>query len=154
MNFENENEDHDEGFKVLSEKPVELKKEEFFRLLAKQDLDLTVKRVGKTYISKWKNDKEEYPSGFFIDYGFSLDETDYEVGISYNVGVPISEETFILTSGMNIFKILAVAIDLSKAKEIEVSKKFIDEKLTGIKFKGTLDSGFNGFIIRPLGRLD
>lgn len=148
------NDEINNDFEILTEKPVELKKDEFYRLLAKQDLDLTVLRVGKTYISKWKNDKEEYPSGLFIDYGFKLDEVDYEVGISYNLGVPISDETFKLTEGMNLFKILAIAIDLSKAKEIKVSKKFIDEKLTGIKFKGTLDSGFNGFIIRPLGRID
>ena len=146
----------DEGFKVLTEKPIELEKEEFFRIFIKNDsLDLTVKRVGKTYISKFKNDLGFKPSGFFIDYGFKLDETEYEIGISYNVGIPIKEETFKLTSGMNIFKILEIAIDLSKAKEIEVSKKFIDEKLTGIRFKATYGTGFNGgFIIKPIRLID
>lgn len=142
-------------FEILTEKPVELEKEEFFKYLAKNEtLDLTVKRIGKTYVSKWKNDKDEYPSGFFIDYGFSINGNDYEVGISYNLGIPIEEDVFILKSGMNIFKILEIAIDLSKAKEIKVSKKFIEETLTGIRFKAALGSGFNGFIIKPVKRLD
>lgn len=148
-------EENNTYFEVLTEKPVELKKDEFFKLLAKQDLDLTILRVGKTYISKWKNEKaNDFPSGCFIDYGFNIDNVEYEVGISYNLGVPIDEETFILSSGMNIFKILNIATDLSKAKEIKVSKKFIEESLTGIRFKATLDSGFNGFVIRPLGRIE
>ena len=143
-------------FEILTEKQVELDKEEFFRCLAKNGtLDLTVKRIGKTYTSKWKNDKQnDYPSGFFIDYGFAIDNTDFEVGISYNVGVPLEEDVFELTSGMNIFKILEIAIDLSKAKEVKVSKKFIEEKLTGIRFKAALGSGFNGFIIKPVERLE
>ena len=142
-------------FEILTEKPVELDKEEFFKYLAKNEtLDLTVKRIGKTYVSKWKNDKDEYPSGFFIDYGFSINNNDFEVGISYNLGIPIEEDVFILKSGMNIFKILEIAIDLSKAKEIKVSKKFIEETLTGIRFKAALGSGFNGFIIKPIRRLD
>ena len=65
-------------------------------------LTLTISRLGVTFTSKWKNDKGETPSGFFIDYNFSTDGHDYTVGIYYNVGIPISEETFILTSGMNI----------------------------------------------------
>jgi len=146
----------DNDFEILTEKPVELDKEEFFRCLAKNGtLDLTVKRIGKTYTSKWKNEREnDYPSGFFIDYGFVIKDTDFEVGISYNLGVPIEEDVFILTSGMNIFKILEIAIDLSKAKEVKVSKKFIEEKLTGIRFKAALGSGFNGFIIKPVERLE
>ena len=143
-------------FEILDERPVELNKEEFFKIMAKNEsLDLTVKRIGRTYTSKWKNDKEkDYPSGFFIDYGFKLNNIDYEVGISYNVGVPVDEETFILTSGMNIFKILAVAIDLSKANTIKVSKKFIEDKLTGLRFKATLRTGFNGFVIKPIRKLN
>ena len=146
----------DNDFEIITEKPIELEKEEFFRYLAKNEtLDLTVKRIGKTYTSKWKNEKEdEYPSGLFIDYGFSINNTDYEVGISYNLGIPIEEDFFILSSGMNIFKILEIAIDLTKAKEIKVSKKFIDETLTGIRFKAALGSGYNGFIIKPVRRLN
>lgn len=146
----------DNDFEILTEKPVELEKEEFFRKLIKNDsLDLTVKRIGKTYTSKWKNDRDEYPSGFFIDYGFSIDNVEYEVGINYNVGKPIEEDVFVLTSGMNIFKILEIAIDLSKADKIRVSKRFIDEKLTGIRFKATYGTGFNGgFIIKPIKVLD
>ena len=84
-------------FEILTEKPVELDKEEFFKYLAKNEtLDLTVKRIGKTYVSKWKNDKDEYPSGFFIDYGFSINNNDFEVGISYNLGIPREEDVFIL----------------------------------------------------------
>lgn len=148
--------DNEIDFEILTEKPVELKKEEFFKCLAKNGtLDLTVKRIGKTYTSKWKNEKEDdYPSGFFIDYGFEIKETDFEVGISYNVGIPLEEDVFVLTSGMNIFKILGIAIDLSKAKEVKVSKKFIDETLTGIRFRAALGSGFNGFIINPVKLLD
>ena len=148
--------DKEIDFEILTEKPVELDKEEFFKCLAKNGtLDLTVKRIGKTYTSKWKNDREdEYPSGCFIDYGFVIKDTDFEVGISYNLGIAVEEDVFELTSGMNIFKILAVAIDLSKAKKIKVSKKFIDETLTGIRFKAALGSGFNGFIIKPVKRLE
>ncbi len=144
-------------FEIITEKPIELEKEEFFRFLAKNEtLDLTVKRIGKTYTSKWKNEKEEeYPSGFFIDYGFNIKETDFEVGISYNVGVPVDEDVFELTSGMNIFKILEIAIDLKRVEKAKFSKKFIEESLVVIKFKATLGTGFNGgFIIKPLKRLD
>lgn len=144
-------------FEILAEKPVELDKEEFYKCLAKNGtLDLTVKRIGKTYISKWKNDKQnDYPSGFFIDYGFNIKETDFEVGISYNVGVPVKEELFEITSGMNIFKILEIAVDLKRVEKAKFSKKFIEESLVGIKFKATLGTGFNGgFIIKPLERLE
>ena len=144
-------------FEILAEKPVELDKEEFYKCLAKNGtLDLTVKRIGKTYISKWKNDKQkDYPSGFFIDYGFNIKETDFEVGISYNVGVPVKEELFEITSGMNIFKILEIAIDLERVEKAKFSKKFIEESLVGIRFKATLGTGFNGgFIIKPLERLE
>lgn len=153
MNVEN---DTNQDFKILSEKPVELEKEEFFRMLIKNDsLDLTIKKVGKTHISKYKNDLGVNPSGFFIDYGFKLDETEYEIGIFYNVGIPVKEDVFKLTSGMNIFIISEIAIDLSKAKEIEISKKFIDEKLTGIRFKATYGTGYNGgFIIKPVKLID
>ena len=116
-------------------------------------LTLTISRLGVTFTSKWKNDNGEKPSGFSIDYNFSTDGHDYTVGIYYNVGVPISEETFILTSGMNIFKILAVAIDLSTAKQIKVTKSFLIDKLEGLTFQGELGQGFNSFIIKPIKRI-
>ena len=149
--------DKEIDFEILTEKPVELDKEEFFRCLAKNGtLDLTVKRIGKTYTSKWKNDREdEYPSGCFIDYGFVIKDTDFEVGISYNLGIAVEEDVFELTSGMNIFKILEIAIDLKRVEKAKFSKKFIEESLVGIKFKATLGTGFNGgFIIKPLERLE
>ncbi len=140
------------GLEIITEKAVELKKDEFFNMLKREPkgLELTVDRVGKVYKSKWANDNGKYPSGCFIDYSFTKDSTDYEVGISYNLGLPVAEDTFKLTSGMNIFKILEVAIDLSKAEEIKVTKDFIDKTLTGIKFIGEIDSGYNGFIIKPV----
>ena len=149
-------EENIDEFEVLSEKPVELDKDEFFKYLIKNDfLDLTILRIGKTYISKFKNDEGFKPSGFFIDYAFKLNGNEYQVGISYNLGIPLEEDVFKISSGMNIFKILEIAIDLSKAKEIKVSKKFIDEKLTGIRFKATYGKGYNGsFIIKPVKRLD
>lgn len=106
----------EDGLKIVTEKAIELKKNEFFKILTKSDgLILTIERLGNTYISKFKNDKGVKPSGFFIDYSFTYENKDYEVGITYNVGVPIAEETFLLTSGMNIFKILGVATDLSRS---------------------------------------
>ena len=143
------------GLEITVEKAIELTKEEFFNMLKKEPegLALTVERVGKTFKSKWKNDNGTISSGCFIDYTFTKDSKNYEVGISYNLGVPIAEEKFKLTSGMNIFKILAVATDLSKAEEIKVTKEFITDTLTGVKFIGEIDSGFNGFIIKPLKKL-
>ena len=143
-------------FEVILEESEEITKERFFKMLASKEdgLTLTIDRLGNTYTSKWKNDKGETPSGFFIDYTFSIDDKDYQVGINYNVGVPISEETFILTSGMNIFKILAVAIDLSTAKQIKVTKSFLIDKLEGLTFQGELGQGFNSFIIKPIKRIE
>ena len=144
-----------EGLEITVEKPIGLNKEEFFNILKKEPegLALTIERVGKTFKSKWTNDNGTTSSGCFIDYTFTKDSKNYEVGISYNLGVPISEETFKLTSGMNIFKILAVATDISRAEEIKVTKQFIEDTLTGVKFIGEIDSGFNSFIIKPVKRL-
>ena len=146
----------EDGLKIVTEKEVEIKKDKFFKILAKSDgLKLTIDRLGNTYISKYKNDKGVKPSGFFIDYTFSYDGTDYKVGIAYNVGVPIAEETFLLTSGMNIFKILSIAVDLSKAKEIEVTKQFLENTLTGLKFNAEIGTSYNGtFLIDPVEKLD
>lgn len=152
----NTNNNKIEGLEITVEKPIELNKEEFFNILKKEPegLALTIERVGKTFKSKWKNDNGTTSSGCFIDYTFTKDSKNYAVGISYNLGVPIAEEKFKLTSGMNIFKILAVATDLSKAEEIKVTKEFIENTLTGVKFNGEIDSGFNGFIIKPVERLE
>lgn len=141
---------------VILEESEEITKERFFKILASKEegLTLTIDRVGVTFTSKWKNDKGELPSGFFIDYTFTNEEQDYTVGIYYNVGVPIAEETFILTSGMNIFKILAVATDISKAKKIKVTKSFIKEKLVGLTFQAELGTAFNSFIINPIKKIE
>ena len=143
-------------FEVILEESEEITKERFFKILASKEdgLTLTISRLGVTFVSKWKNDQGEKPSGFFIDYNFSTDGHDYTVGIYYNVGIPISEETFILTSGMNIFKILAVATDLSTAKRIKVTKSFLSETLEGLTFKAELGTGFNSFIINPIKRIE
>lgn len=143
----------DNGLEILEEKPIEVDKDKFFNILAgagAEGLTLTVARISKTYKSKWSDKGAE---GCFIDYTFTKDSKDYQVGISYNLGVPISEETFILTSGMNIFKILAIAVDLSKADKIKVTKKFIEDTLTGVKFIGKIGSGFNTFIIDPVRKI-
>lgn len=146
----------EDGLKIVTTKAVELNKQEFYKILAKSDgLILTIERLGNTYISKFKNDKGVKPSGFFIDYSFSYENKDYEVGITYNVGVPIAEETFLLKSGMNIFKILAVATDLSKAKEIEVTKEFLERKLTGLKFSAEVGTSYNGgMLIDPVKKIE
>ena len=147
----------EDGLEIVTEKAVEIKKQEFFKMLAKSEkgLDLTIERLGNTYISKFKNDKGVKPSGFFIDYSFTYNKTDYQVGITYNVGVPIEEETFILTSGMNIFKILAVATDLTKADKIKVTKQFLENKLTGLKFNAEIGTSYNGgLLIEPVKKLE
>ena len=143
-------------FEVILEESEEITKERFFKILASKEegLTLTISRLGVTFTSKWKNDKGETPSGFFIDYTFTIDDKDYQVGINYNVGVPVDDETFILTSGMNIFKILAVAIDLSTAKQIKVSKNFLTDTLEGLTFQGELGQGFNSFIIKPIKKIE
>lgn len=146
----------EDGLKIVATKSIELKKQEFYKILAKSDgLTLTIERLGNTFISKFKNDKGVKPSGFFIDYSFTYENKDYEVGITYNVGVPIAEETFLLTSGMNIFKILAVATDLTTAEEVEVTKDFLENKLTGLTFKAEIGTSYNGtFLINPVGKVE
>ena len=145
-----------EGMEVITEKPVELKKDEFFKILTEtpEGLKLKIDGVGKTFLSKWANDKGVKPYVCFIDYLFTKDNVNYSIGISYNLGASRDSETFILTSGMNIFKILGIAIDLSKAEEIRVTKEFIDKTLTGVKFLGKIGAGYNGFIINPVKLLE
>ena len=138
----------EDGLRIVSTRPIKIKRQEFFKILAKSDgLTLTIERLGNTFISRFKNEDGVKPSGFFIDYTFSYENKDYEVGITYNVGVPIADETFFLTSGMNIFKILEVATDLSKAKEIEVTKEYLVNKLTGLKFRGEIGTSYNGGLL-------
>lgn len=143
-----------EGLEIVTEKATELDKKKFFKMLAgaEEGLNLTIERIGNTYISKFKNDKGIRPSGCFIDYSFTKGSKSYEVGISYNLGKPVAEETFILTSNMNIFKILEVANpDLKKADKVKVTKKFIEDSLTGISFKAEVGSSYNGgFLIEPV----
>ena len=151
-------EENIEGFEIVTEKATELKKKDFFKMLAGAEKGLTLKieRIGNTYISKFKNDKGIRPSGCFIDYTFTKDSKSYEIGIAYNLGKPIAEETFILTSNMNIFKILEVANpDLKKADKIKVTKKFIEDTLEGITFKAEVGTSYNGgFLIEPVELVD
>lgn len=144
-----------EGLEILTTKATKLKKDEFFNMLKKEPngLVLTIDGVGKTFESKWTSENGTKKYGCFIDYKFTNNSNEYEVGLSYNLGVPIDEETYKITSKMNIFKILSVAVDLSKAEEIKVTKQFIDS-LTGIKFLGEIDSGHKGFIINPVRRIE
>lgn len=142
-----------EGFEIVKEKATKLKKKEFYKMLAgaEEGLTLTVERIGNTYISKYKNDKGIRPSGFFIDYSFTKNSKNYEVGITYSVGKPIAEETFLLTENMNIIKILGIVnSDFKKAEEVKVTKKFIEDSLTGITFKCEIGTSYNGhFLIEP-----
>lgn len=145
------NEETVEEFEIVATKRTEIDKEKFFKLLAKhEEIILTIDRIGKVGQSKFKNNKGFYPYGCFIDYNFSVENTDYEIGIYYNLGVPTAEDKFILTSGFYIFKLLEIVVDLSEADEIAVNETFISNKLTGIKFKATLGSSKNGFYIKPV----
>ena len=141
-----------EGLEIVVENTIELKKEEFFNMLssAPEGINLTIERIGKTFKSKWKNNKGEYPLMAFIDYSFTYGNKNYEIGISYNLGDPVEENKFLVKSGSNLFKILEVVADISKAKEVKVTKEFLEESLTGITFKAKVGAGFNGFIIKPV----
>ena len=145
------NEEPVEEFEIVATKRTEIDKEKFFKLLAKhEELTLTIDRIGKVGKSKYSNNKGIYPYGCFIDYTFTAEKTDYEIGIYYNLGVPTAEEKFTLSSGFYIFKLLEIVVDLSKAEEITVNETFISNKLTGIKFKATLGTSKNGFYIKPI----
>ena len=147
-----------EGFKILVENATELNKKEFFKILAgtEEGLILTIERVGNTYISKFKNNKGKRPSMCAIDYSFKHNSKNYEIGIHYSLGLPIAEETFKLTSDMNITKILAVTNpDIKRAKKFEATKRFIEDSLTGIKFRAEIGTSFNGgFLIEPVELLE
>lgn len=140
-----------EEFEIVATKRTEIDKEKFFKLLAKhEEITLTIDRVGKVGKSKYKNNNGVYPFGCFIDYTFTVENTDYEIGIYYNLGVPTVENKFKLSSGFYIFKLLEIVVDLSEADEIAVNETFISNKLTGIKFKATLGTSKNGFYIKPI----
>ena len=52
---------------------------------------------------------------------------------------------------MNIFKILAVAVDLSKAKDLTATEELIKETLEGIIFKAEVGTAYNGgLLIEPV----
>ena len=142
-----------EGLEIVTTKAVELKKKDFFKMLAKAEdgLALTIDRVGNSFKSKYSNDNGLYPSGIFIDYTFTYEKKDYEIGIYYNLGVPIAEKKFKLTSGMNVFKIIGVATDISTAEEITVTEEFIQDTLTGVTFLAEIGTSYNGgFLIEPI----
>ena len=150
-----------EGF-TITEKPVELNKKEFFKLLAKSEegLVLNIEKVGKIFKSKYDSTKV----GCFVDYTFSKDSNNYEIGIYYNLAKPIKVEhdsegkpiyTVTITEDMNLFKILAVAVDLSKAKDLTGNEKLIQDTLTGVTFKAEIGTSYNGgFLIEPISLID
>lgn len=145
-----------EGLEITATKSIELDKKEFFKMLVKAEkgLVLTIDRVGNSFKSKYANDNGIKPSGIFIDYSFTQDSKDYEVGIYYNLGIP-SENKFKLSSNMNLFKILAITVDLSEADEIKVTEDFIQKTLTGIKFLAEDGTSYNGgFLIEPVELLE
>lgn len=138
-----------EGFEIVTEKATELDKKQFFKMLAgaEEGLILTIDRVGKFFNSKYDSNK----TGCFIDYSFNKDSKNYEIGIYYNLGKATEEGKVILNSNMNVFLILAVAVDLSEADEIKVTEEFIQNTLTGIKFKAEVGTSYNGtFLIEPV----
>lgn len=145
----------EEEFEIVATKRTEINKEEFFKLLAKHEsINLTIDRIGKVGKSKYSNKDGTYSYGCFIDYTFTVEKTDYEIGIYYNLGVPTAEGKFKLTSGMYIFKILEIVVDLSLAEEITVNEIFISNKLTDVTFKATLGTSKHGFYIKPVELLD
>ena len=156
LSQENLSESNDEGFKITVEKPIKIDKKEFFKfLIMNKTLNLTILRLGKTTISKFTKDKKgNWESGFFIDYAFKFNNVDYEVGIWYDIGVEIKEETFLLTDEKDILKILAIITDVRKAKKMEVTKEWFEENLAGLRFKGTFGKNFKGlYIIKAVRKL-
>lgn len=138
-----------EGLEIVVGKTVELDKKQFFKMLAgaEEGLTLTIERVGKFFNSKYDSDK----TGCFIDYTFNKDSKKYEIGIYYNLGQQEEEGKVKLNSNMNIFLILAVAVNLTEADEIRVTEEFIQKTLTGIKFKAEVGTSYNGtFLIDPV----
>ena len=145
------------GFEI-TENAVELDKKDFFKMLAKAEegLILTIERVGKIFISKYDSNKV----GCFIDYSFTKDSTNYEIGIYYSLGKPViadydSEGQPIykvkITKDMNLFKIVAgIYNNLAKSKDFKATEELLKDKLTGITFKAEVGTSYNGaFLIEP-----
>lgn len=90
------------GLTILKEKPEEITKDDFFKMLlkSKNGLNLKVARIGNTYKFKYKNKDGNAKLGFFIDYEFEYDNKNYMVGINYNVGA----ETDTAFNGVFIIK--------------------------------------------------
>ena len=156
MNTEDNNKIKIDGLEIVTEKAENLKKKQFYKMLAgaEEGLTLTIDRVGNVYKSKYPNDDGTFSSRIFIDYSFTKDSKKYEVGIDYNLKLPNSEGKFTLNPNFNIFLILGVAVDLSKADEIKVTEEFIQRTLTGITFKAEIGTSFNGtFLIEPTERI-
>ena len=156
MNTEDNNKIKIDGLEIVTEKAENLKKKQFYKMLAgaEEGLTLTLDRVGNVYKSKYPNDDGTFSSRIFIDYSFTKDSKKYEVGIDYNLKLPNPEGKFTLNPNFNIFLILGVAVDLSKADEIKVTEEFIQRTLTGITFKAEIGTSFNGtFLIEPTERI-
>ena len=143
-----------EGFEIVTEKATELDKKQFFKMLAKAEegLILTIDRVGSFFNSKYDKNK----TGCFIDYSFTKDSDNYEIGIYYNLGKATEEDNkVLLNSNMNIFLILAIVVDLTEADEIKVTEEFIQKTLTGVTFKAEVGTSYNGtFLIEPVELLE
>lgn len=146
-----------EGFEI-TENTVELNKKDFFKMLAKADegLTLTIERVGKIFISKYDSEKV----GCFIDYSFTKDSNNYEIGIYYSLGKPViidydSESNPIykvkITKDMNLFKIVAgIYNNLANVKDFKATEELLKDKLTGKTFKAEVGTSYNGgFLIEP-----
>lgn len=151
-----------EGFEI-TENAVELKKQDFFKKLAKAEegLILTIERVGNIFISKYDSNKV----GCFIDYSFTEGSNTYEVGIYYSLGKPIitnydSEGNPIykvtITNGMNLFKIVAgIYKNLAKAKDFKATEETLKTNLTGKTFKAEAGTSYNGgLLIEPVELLE
>ena len=146
-----------EGFEI-TENAVELDKKDFFKMLAKAEegLILTIERVGKIFISKYDSNKV----GCFIDYSFTKDSTNYEIGIYYSLGNPVIADydsegqpfyKVKISKDMNLFKIVAgIYNNLAKSKDFKATEELLKDKLTGITFKAEVGTSYNGaFLIEP-----
>lgn len=142
-----------EGLEIVTEKATELDKKQFFKMLAgaEEGLILTIDRVGSFFNSKYDKNK----IGCFIDYSFIKNSDNYEIGIYYNLGKSTEDNKLLLNSNMNIFLILAIVVDLTKADEIKVTEEFIQKTLTGVTFKAEIRTSYNGtFLIEPVELLE
>lgn len=142
-----------EGLEIIVEKTTKITKESFFKILARSEdgLTLTIVNVSHFFNSKYDIGKQ----GCFIDYSFTKDSKNYEIGIYYNLGKSTPEGEVILNRKMNIFLILAIVTNLTEADTIKVSENFVNKTLTGIKFKAEIGTAYNGgFLIKPMKLLE